>query len=201
MVGAAGAIFSLLAVFVMAAAAKENETGIVAAQRSLVDLAQGGGANPLPRLAQLVPVFVATYLAALLTCLVSLGFSWYAGRLAAIVTGRRESGAVAGFWVALVSGSVWAAVAVLVILALRADGTASWLLATLLYSLTAPSSHLSGAINTQATPVYVGMQLALFLLQALVGGAAALGLGALAGRLGSEGHTTAVVPSVPGWAR
>jgi hypothetical protein len=197
LLGAGGAIFSLLAVFVMAASAEENQDSIVALQRSLVDLAQSGGADPLPLFARLLPMFVATYLAALLTCLASLSFSWYAGRVAAAATGQRRAGATAGFCVALVSGVVWAIAGALVIVVLRADGTLSWLLATVLYVLVSPTASASGGISTQAAPVYIGMELVLFLLHVVVGGGLALGLGTLAGSLGAAG-SRASMPAVAG---
>jgi hypothetical protein len=179
LVGLAGAVFSLLAVFVMAAAARENQTAILAMQQSLVN-----GGDPLLLIGGLLPVFVATYASALLTCLISLGLAWYAGRVTAAQT-RHGGGSTAGLWVMLVSGAVWLVAALLAIIVFAADGTISWLLATVLYALVAPASNVSGAISSHPAPAYLGMQLVLFLVQAVAGAGAALGLGALAGGLGA----------------
>jgi hypothetical protein len=184
LLGAAGAIFSLLAVFVMVAAAQANQPYVLAMQRALVSFAGNGGADPIPLIGPLMPLFVATYGTALLTFGVSLGFAWYAGRTTALVTGQRRLGATAGFWVELISGGAWT-LAALVAIALQFDGTLSWLLATVFYTLVSPPNNLAGGIATQPAPAYHGMQIVLFLLQVVVGVGTALGLGALAGRMGA----------------
>src|SRR5947209_12108558 len=57
LVGYAGGVLAVLQVSVGGAAAYENQPTILSLQRSLVNLSLGGGANPIPSLQQLLPMW------------------------------------------------------------------------------------------------------------------------------------------------
>src|SRR4029077_4454776 len=100
-----------------------------------------------------------------------------AGRITAQEIGR-HSGALAGFWVALISGTIWIVVSLLGAIILRADGTISGVLT-------------SGA-NDRLVPQVVWL-----LIQELPLALLGLGFGALAGLIGAQ---TAKVTAKPRFA-
>ncbi len=164
--GILSGVFAALQVLISAATARANIATIESMRWSLARLSTGGG-NPLPLLGSLAGVVVVTYAAMIVTGAISLGLSWYAGRLTAYVRGRREGGAGAGFRVALLSGSIWIVFSIIISLLLHADGTITGVIAS-----TSDGSGLAG-------------QLAGLLIQEIILAAIGLGLGAWAGHLGA----------------
>src|SRR5262249_13414715 len=125
-----------------------------------------------------------------LTCLIiTLGFAWYAGRVARENSGGSAGAARAGTSVALTTGLVWLFIGIPVVLITHADGTIAWLVATSGVILATPS-------GPPATPVYVTspglpyllIELVALLLQLALFLTFALPIGAIAGRIGAGSH-------------
>jgi hypothetical protein len=129
--------------------------------------------SPLNLLADLAPMLVATYAAMVISGVIMLGFAFRAGRITAQEVGR-HTGASAGFWVALVSGTIWLVVSLVGAIILRADGTISGILT-------------SGA-NDRLLPQVVWL-----LVQELPLALLGLGFGALVGLIGA--HTAKITPA------
>lgn len=198
-VGLGAAVFVLAQVFVAAFAAHANQSSVYTLERSLVSLLSGGGAIIDPAFARLVPMFVATYLAALIAFAGGLVLCWQAGRLAAVAAGSSRVGTVAGRRVMLVASAVWLPLSLLVYVVFQLDGTFSWLVGTLGAAVGFPSAPASGiAYSAQPTPVYIVVQVTTLLIQNLIGALIAFALGGVAGRLGARRITTASIqPHAP----
>jgi hypothetical protein len=184
--GLAAGGFSLLQALVAASAARSAQSSVLAYQRSLVTDYTGGGVSIDPLLGPLLKLFAITYVTNLMAFAVTLGFAWYAGRIAALLRGSIAGGAGAGTTVTAISSAVWLFVTLLAALLFHADGSIAWLIATL--ALT-PGGAQSGLLITAPSPAFVGIQAAVLLVQAFVGIGPALALGALAGRLGAESRS------------
>jgi hypothetical protein len=136
--------------------------------------------TPLNLLSDLVPTLVATYTSMLITGVIMLGFAFYAGRITAQELGR-HSGALAGLWVALVSGAIWLVASLLGAAILRADGT------------------LSGVLTSGAGDRLIP-QVVWLLIQELPLALLGLGFGALAGLIGAATAKIAPMPRfAPGY--
>ncbi|HEU5438571.1 MAG TPA: hypothetical protein VFU88_04710 [Ktedonobacterales bacterium] len=187
LLGLAAAMFALLQALVAASAALAAQPAVLTVQQALVTDAAGGGVTFDLLAAPLVRMYAVTYLGAALSFGITLFFCWQAGRLSAALTGRPETGAQAGLRIVTISTAVWLAGTLVVALFLHADGTIAWLIATLLpLAGASASSGVPGGLSvTHPSAAFVVIQLVALLVQALIGYLLALGLGALAGRLGA----------------
>ncbi len=98
--GLTAGMFSLLHVLIAGSAAVSARPAIITLQRSLIDYAQGGGVSIDQLSDPLLRLFVVTYLSALISMLITLGFCWYAGRVAKENTGEARAAGRAGATVA-----------------------------------------------------------------------------------------------------
>lgn len=191
-VGLGAALFALVQVLAAASAAHENSTAVVILERSLVDLANGGGAVVTPAVSQLARVWVLMYLLALAALAAGLVLAWHAGRMAALTTGSPAAGALAGRWVMVCGSAVWVVAAALAFVVLRLDATFSWVAAIVAAILLAPNSPPRGTLYTVTpTLTYIVFQLLVLLLHAVFGVLLALALGSVAGRRGGRAALTA----------
>ena len=187
--GLTAAMFSLLDLLIIGSTAGAARPAIISMQRSLVNYSQGGGVSIDQLGDPLLTLFLLTYGSALICLLITLGFCWYAGRIA------RQSGGQpgrAGTTVALISGLVWFIIGIPAILLTHADGTVSWLVATVGVILLSPTSPpLSAVYLTSPGGLYVLIQLGVLLLQLIIFFFFALSCGALAARIGAGKTNTA----------
>lgn len=187
-VGYAAVLLVCAQVFAAAFAAHANSAAIAALQRSLVNLAAGGGALVDPLVPALVPLFVTTYLAALVAFAGGLVLCWQAGRLAAAAAGTARVGAAVGRQVMLTASVGWIMLSLLAFVILQLDGTFSWMVGTLAAIVVSPTSPVNGTVySLHPTPAYILAQLAVLLVQELIGISVAITLGGMAGRLGARG--------------
>jgi hypothetical protein len=177
--GMIAGLFAFLQVLVSVSSARANLLLMHATQDVITNITNNIVQSPLNLLSDLVPTLVATYTAMIITGVIMLGFAFYAGRITAQEISRHR-GALAGFWVALVSGVVWLVVSLLGAIILRADGTISGVLT-------------SGA-NDRLVPQVVWL-----LIQELPLALLGLGFGALAGLIGAATAKIAPRPA-PGYA-
>jgi hypothetical protein len=175
--GMIAGLFAFLQVLVSVSSARANLLLMHATQGVITNITNNIVQSPLNLLSDLVPTLIATYTAMIISGVIMLGFAFYAGRITAEEIGR-HSGALAGFWVALISGTIWIAVSLLGAIILRADGTISGVLT-------------SGA-NDRLVPQVVWL-----LIQELPLALLGLGFGALAGLIGAQ---TAKVTAKPRFA-
>src|SRR5690242_968449 len=148
LVGYAGGVLAVLQVSVGGAAAYENQSTILSLQRSLVNLSLGGGANPIPSAQQLLPMWTFVGVMSLLIFCATLWLCGIAGRLAAIATGDRRAGRIAGSRTALVTSGIWILASLLAAGIFHADGGFSWLLATILVLMVSPAAHIPSVLVT-----------------------------------------------------
>jgi hypothetical protein len=166
--GLVNGVFAVLQVAVSSWAALVNRGVYI----SLYYGANGVGFNNDALLAWLLPIFTAAYGTCLLGFVVSLVLCWHAGRAAAAATGRRGAGAQVGALVALYGSVIWIVASVAAVLLVHTDAT----LAGVAGVLTAPKG--TPGLNS-ATEIVV------LLAQEIVAGLLAVGIGALAGRIGA----------------
>lgn len=170
--GMIAGLFAFLQVLVSISSARANLLLMRATQDVITNITNNIVQTPLNLLADLVPTLVATYAAMLITGVIMLGFAFRAGRVTAQEIGR-HSGASAGFWVALISGTIWLVISLLGAVILRADGT------------------ISGVLTSGASDRLIPQVFWLLIQEAplaLLG----LGFGALAGLIGA--HTAPITP-------
>src|SRR5690348_13383962 len=110
--GMIAGLFAFLQVLVSVSSARANILLMRATQDVITNITNNIGQTPLTLLADLVSTLVATYAAMLISGVIMLGFAFYAGRVTAQEVGR-HTGALAGFWVALISGAIWLAISLL----------------------------------------------------------------------------------------
>jgi hypothetical protein len=170
--GMIAGLFAFLQVLVSVSSARANILLMRATQDVITNITNNIVQTPLNLLADLVPTLVATYAAMLISGVIMLGFAFYAGRVTAQEVGR-HTGALAGFWVALISGAIWLAISLLGAVFLRADGTISGILTSGAHDRLFPQVFW---LSVQELPL------------ALLG----LGFGALAGLIGA--HTAKIAP-------
>ncbi len=163
--GMMAGLFAFLQVMVSVSSARANLLLMRATQDVITNITNNIVQTPLNLLSDLAPTLIATYAAMVITGVIMLGFAFRAGRITAQEIGR-HSGALAGFWVALISGTIWIVVSLLGAIILRADGTISGVLT-------------SGA-NDRLVPQVVWL-----LIQELPLALLGLGFGALAGLIGA----------------
>jgi hypothetical protein len=180
----AAAMFSLLDLLIIGSAAEATRPAIITMQRSLVNYSEGGGVS-IDQLADpLVGLFLLTYVSALICFLITLGFCWYAGRVAKENTGDLSVATRASLYVTLTSGLVWI-IGVPAILLTQADGTVSWLIATVGVIFVTPSGPpISSVYVTAPGGLYLLIQLAALLLQIGIFFGFAWSGGAIAARIG-----------------
>jgi len=164
--GIISGLFAALQVLISASSARASIASIESMRWALARVTTGGG-NPVPLIGSLAPVLLVTYGSMIVTGAICLILCWYAGRLTAYVNGNR-GGAGAGFQVALLSGLLWIAFAIIISVLLHADGTITGVLA---------STHDGSSL---------GFQLSGLLTQQIIFASIGLGLGAWAGALGSR---------------
>ncbi|HEY7094030.1 MAG TPA: hypothetical protein VH393_12660 [Ktedonobacterales bacterium] len=175
--GMIAGLFAFLQVLVSVSSARANLLLMHATQGVITNITNNIVQSPLNLLSDLVPTLIATYAAMFITGVIMLGFAFRAGRATAQEVGR-HTGALAGFWVALISGTIWIVVSLLGAIILRADGTISGVLT-------------SGA-NDRLVPQVVWL-----LIQELPLALLGLGFGALAGLIGAA---TAKITTRPAYA-
>jgi hypothetical protein len=187
--GLTAAMFSLLGVLVVGSTAVAARPAIISMQRSLVNYSQNGGVSIDHLGDPLLTLFLLTYGSALICLLITLGFCWYAGRIA------KQSGGEpgrAGTTVVFMSGLVWFIIGIPAVLLTHADGTISWLVATAGVILLSPTSPpLSAVYLTSPGGLYFLIQLGALLLQFIVFFFFALSCGTLVARIGSSKTNTA----------
>lgn len=185
-VGLGAAVLVVAEVFAGALAAHANITSSYALQRSLVNLAAGGGALVDPAFAALIPMFVVTYGAALAAFAGGLVLCWCAGRLAA-ASGAERVGAATGRRVMFVASVTWMGLSLLAYVVIQLDGTFSWLVGTLGAIALSSSTPVNGTVySAHPNLAYVVVQVAALLVQELLGTLVAVALGGVAGRLGAR---------------
>jgi hypothetical protein len=172
--GMIAGLFAFLQVLVSVSSARANILLMRATQDVFTNIINNILQSPLNLLSDLVPTLVATYAAMVITGVIMLGFAFQAGRITAAETGR-HTGALAGFWVALISGTIWLVASALGAGILRADGT------------------ISGVV-TSGAPDRLLPQVFWLLMQELPLALLGLGFGALAGLIGAQ---TAKIPQRP----
>jgi hypothetical protein len=185
--GLAAAMFSLLELLIISSAAIAARPAIITMQRSLVNYSQGGGVS-IDQLADpLLGLFLLTYVSALICLLITLGFCWYAGRVAVENTGNSSAATRAGVFIAFTSGLVWILIGIPAILISQADGTVAWLVATVGVILVTPSGPpISSVYVTAPGGLYLVIQLAALLLQIGIFFCFALSAGAIVARIGID---------------
>ncbi len=164
--GIISGLFAALQVLISASSARANIASIESMRWALARVTTGGG-NPVPLIGSLAPVVLVTYGSMIVTGAICLVLCWYAGRLTAYVNGNR-GGAGAGFQVALLSGLLWIAFAIIISVLLHADGT------------------ITGVLASTRDGSSLGFQLSGLLIQQIIFASIGLGLGAWAGALGSR---------------
>lgn len=164
--GIISGLFAALQVLISASSARASLAAIESMRWALARVTTGGG-NPVPLIGSLAPVVLVTYGSMIVTGAICLALCWYAGRLTAYVNGNR-GGAGAGFQVALLSGLIWIAFAIIISVLLHADGT------------------ITGVLASTRDGSSLGFQLSGLLTQQIIFAAIGLGLGAWAGALGSR---------------
>jgi hypothetical protein len=174
-VGMIAGLFAFLQVLVSVSSARANILLMRATQDVFTNITNNTVQSPFNLLSDLVPTLVATYASMFITGVIMLGFAFYAGHITAQEIGR-HTGALAGFWVALISGAIWLVVSLLGAIVLRADGTISGVLT-------------SGA-DDRVIPQAVWL-----LIQELPLALLGLGFGALAGLIGAA--TAKITPRPP----
>jgi hypothetical protein len=182
--GLAAAMFSLLDLLIIGSAAEAARPAIITMQRSLVNYSEGGGVS-IDQLADpLVGLFLLTYVSAIICLLITLGFCWYAGRVAMENSSDLSVATRASLTVTLTSGLVWI-VGIPAILLTQADGTISWLIATVGVILVTPSGPPISSVYVSAPGgLYLFIQLAALLLQVGIFFGFALSGGAILARVG-----------------
>ncbi|HLZ21669.1 MAG TPA: hypothetical protein VKQ30_06070 [Ktedonobacterales bacterium] len=186
-IGLGAALFALVQVLAAASATRQNADAVRTLERSLVDLSNGGGTVVTAPFARLAPVWITSYVLALVALAGGLILCWLAGRLAAQATGQRAAGALAGRWVMTCASAVWIVAALLAFVAFQLDGTFSWVVGILATILLAPASPPRGTLYTVSpTPTYLIIQIAVLLIHAIFGVLLAIALGTQAGRMGAR---------------
>jgi hypothetical protein len=161
--GIIAGVFAALQILISTTAALADAGNLISAQQGLSD----GTAVPQFLIGPLLPPVVASYLGMMATGAVMLYLARTAGRLAAYVSGRRESGMIAGGWVALVSGLIWIVLSTMVVIRTHADGTAT------------------GLFTSNPTGPLQPVELIGLLAQEIAAGLIGWGLGSLAGQMGA----------------
>lgn len=187
LLGLAAAMFAMLQALVAASAALAAQPAVLSVQQAIVTDAAGGGVTFDLLATPLLRMYAVTYLGAAVSFGITLFFCWQAGRLSAVLTSGPEMGAQAGLRIVTISTAVWLVGTLVGAFFLHADGTIAWLIATLLplARSSASSGVASGISVTHPSGTFVAIQLVALLVQAVIGYLLALGLGAMAGRLGA----------------
>jgi hypothetical protein len=193
----AGAV-ALLQAFVVASSALAHQADIVALQRGLLAYRDNSGGPWLdPQLGRVLPLLVATYLTAAISLAVTVALAWRAGRLAASLGGDLRVAATAGRRVAGISWLFWAIATVFAVVALHADGTFSWAVATAVKLGATPGAQpVTGLFASSPDVAFVAAQFVALSLQLGLGLAAGLYAGALAGERGGERGPTSAPPAL-----
>ena len=182
--GLAAGLIALAQAAIAGSVASSSQASVLSMQQALVS---ASGTSFGPFVGPLVALFAFFYLTAGLTLLIALGICWYAGRVAALLTGGSRAGGSAGFRVSLLASAIWSIGTLVIAVVFHADASLAWLVATLALVITAPSGRaLAGVSVTQPGGAFVAIQVVALLVQVLVGAGIALALGTLAGRIGGS---------------
>ena len=154
--GMIAGLFAFLQVLVSVSSARANLLLMRATQDVITNITNNIVQTPLNLLSDLVPTLIATYTAMVITGVIMLGFAFYAGRITAQEIGR-HSGALAGFWVALISGTIWIVVSLLGAIILRADGTISGVLTSGAQRPAGPAGRLAADSGTATGAAGIGI--------------------------------------------
>ena len=181
--GLAAGLVALAQAAIAGSVALSTQASVLAVQQALVSAT---GTDFGPFIGPLVALFAFFYLTAVLTFLPALGICWYAGRVAALLTGDRRAGGAAGLRVTVLASIIWTIGTLISAVGFHADGSLAWLIATLALVIPArPGSVPTGVFVTQPGGAFVAIQVLALLMPALVGAGIALALGMLAGRIGA----------------
>lgn len=186
LIGYAGAVLAVLQVSAGGSAAYENMGTQLSLQRSLANLALGGGANPIPSVEQLGPMWTTVGALCLLIFCATLWLSGVAGRLAAIATGERRAGRIAGSRAALVTSGIWMLVSLLAAGVLHADGGFSWMFATIAVLMFSSSAHVPSVLLSAPSGTFLAAHLAILAITHLFALLITWGFGAIAGSIGAN---------------
>lgn len=182
----AAGMFTLLQVLITTSAAASAFPAILSMQRSLLNYSEGGGVSIDQLGDPLFRLFLVTYGSALVCLIITLGFAWYAGRVVMQNTGAPEGASRAGLSVALTSGLVWLIIGIPLTLITHADGTIAWIVATVGVIRATPSGPPTTSVYVTSPGLpYVLIELVALLLQLALYLVVALPGGATAGRIGA----------------
>ncbi|MGO8949035.1 MAG: hypothetical protein ACLQUY_15585 [Ktedonobacterales bacterium] len=179
-------MFALLQVLITISAAASAYPAVLTMQRSMVNWSENGGVSIGQLAGPLVQLFLVTYISALILLAITLGLAWYAGRVAMENTGMPAQAVSAGTSVALASGLVWLIIGIPLVMLSHADGTISWLIATIGVITVSPSGPPASSVYVTSPGVpYLLIEFLALLLQGILFLIFALNGGAIAGRIGA----------------
>ena len=184
--GLAAGLVALAQAAIAGSVALSTQASVLSLQQALVPV---GGTNFGPFIGALAVLFAFFYLTAGLSYLFALGICWYAGRVAALLTGDRRAGGAAGLHVSMLASAIWTIGTLVIAVVFHADGSLAWLFATLALVIAAPAGRVPVGVSViQPGGAFLAIQVFALLLQALVGAGIALAFGMLAGRIGATSH-------------
>ncbi len=188
-------MFTLLQVLITTSAAISAYPAVLSMQRSLVNQSEGGGVS-IDQLADpLLRLFSVTYVSALASLVITFGLACYAGRIVIENSGDVRQAARAGTLVALASGLVWLIIGIPAVLLTHADGTVSWLVATVGVILVTPAGPPTSSVYVSSPGLqYLLIQFLALLLQVIIYLVFGLSAGAVAGRIGAAGQRAVSAP-------
>ncbi|HEV2461204.1 MAG TPA: hypothetical protein VGS80_22870 [Ktedonobacterales bacterium] len=182
--GLAAGLVALAQAAIAGSVALSTQASVLSLQQALVPV---GGTNFGPFIGALAVLFAFFYLTAGLSYLVVLGICWYAGRVAALLTGDRRAGGAAGLHVSMLASAIWTLGTLIIAVVFHADGSFAWLIATLALFIATPAGRAPVGVSViQPGGAFLAIQVIALLLQALVGAGIALAFGMLAGRIGAS---------------
>ncbi len=203
LIGYAGGILAVLQVSAGGSAAYENQPTQIALQHALVNLSHRGGADPLPAVDQLGPMWTLVGAMSLLIFCATLWLCGAAGRFAAIATGDRRAGRLAGSRAALVTSGIWILVSLLAAGVFHVDGGFSWLFATIAVLIFSSAAHVPNVLLSAPSSEFVVAHLTILAITHVVALLITWGLGAAAGSIGAHSaprHTFAAPGMLPPYA-
>ena len=179
-------LFAGVQVLVMVTTASQNGAAIATLQLALVAIANGSGSAISPIIVQLMPLFMLTYSAEIITFGAALIFCWQAGKLIALFGGSPHAAAAAGRQLMWRTSLFWLVAMLAASVMLQRDGTAAWVVGTMGTVLLSSSAPPMNTVYTvHPTVVYLVIQTVMVLIQATFGMLGAVTAGAFAGRFGA----------------
>lgn len=195
---AAGAA-AVLQALVAASIAAAHQPDVLALQRGLLQYRDNSGGPWVdPQLTNLIPMVVAYYVTAAVSLAATLGFAWYAGRLAVLLGGSLRP-AAAGRRVAWISWLCWVVATLLAVLVLRTDATFAWATATAVKLQATPAAQpVSGLYVSAPDGAFLLVQALALLIQLGAGLLLGVYLGGLAAESGARRALAARPPATNG---